>query len=82
MEIKISSEVALVLFEYLARFQETSDLHFQHPAEYLVLQEVATQLETGLVAPFQEDYASKLNQARELLTEGYEGEIPFLKLPE
>lgn len=80
MEIKISNEVALVLFEYLARFQETNDLHFQHPAEYLALQEVAAQLEKELVVPFQEDYASQLSQARNFLTQGYEGEIPFFEM--
>jgi hypothetical protein len=76
LQIEVSRDEALVLFELLARFQETGTLSVQHPAEFLALSQVAGQLETALVEPFAPEYRELLERARAKLAAGFEGAAP------
>jgi hypothetical protein len=76
LQLEVSQDEALVLFELLARFQETGTLSVQHPAEFLALSQVAGQLEKALVEPFTPEYRELLERARGKLAEGFEGVVP------
>jgi len=82
MEIEITEEESLILFEYFERFDETDDLSFTHPAEYIALQKIAGQVCKCSPAMFQENYKEQLQKARELITKGYERNTPCLKSQE
>jgi hypothetical protein len=77
--LKISEDAALVLFEYFTRFDETDDLSFRHPAEYLALQQLAAQMDKTTSAMFKPEYRQLLACARERIAAGFEGQIPCLK---
>jgi hypothetical protein len=77
--LKISEDEALVLFEYFARFDETDDLSFRHPAEYLALERLAAQIDKTTSAMFKPEYRQLLASARERIAAGFEGQIPCLK---
>jgi hypothetical protein len=74
--ISLSRDEALVLFEFLARFDQDNDFTLRHTAEYLAFQRVAAQLEKTLVEPFSPDYDALLEAARNRVAEGYEGPAP------
>jgi hypothetical protein len=76
LQLEVSRDVALVLFELLARFQETGTLSVQHPAEFLALSQVAGQLEKTLAEPFAPEYRELLERARSKLAEGFQGVAP------
>ncbi|WP_307038862.1 hypothetical protein [Agromyces ramosus] len=65
--LELSSEEALVLFEWLARAEDEDALEstFVDKAEQLVLWSVEGQLEKELVAPFRTDYDRLLQAARD-----------------
>jgi hypothetical protein len=77
--LKVTEDEALVLFEYFARFGDTDDLSFRHPAEYLAIQQIAGQLEKTTPAIFRDNYAELLQAARSRIAEGFEGDVPCLK---
>ena len=77
--LEISEDEALVLFDYFSRFDESDDLSFRHPAEYLALQRLAGQIDRTTSAMFKPDYAQLLSAARERIASGFEGQIPCLK---
>ena len=74
MKIEITEEESLVLFEFFERFDDTEELYFVHPAEYIALQKIAGQVCTGSPAMFQENYREQLEEARENIAKGYEGD--------
>jgi hypothetical protein len=80
--LKISEDEALVLFAYFSRIDETDDLSFRHPAEYVVLQRLAGQIDKTTSAMFKPDYTQLLAAARERVAAGFEGQIPCLKSDE
>lgn len=80
--LKISEDEALVLFDYFSRFDETDDLSFRHPAEYITLQRMAGQIDKTTSAMFKPDYTQLLATARERIAAGFEGQIPCLKSDE
>lgn len=65
--LELSSEEALVLFEWLARTEEALDATFVDKAEQMVLWSVEGQLERELVAPFRTDYDRLLQAARDTI---------------
>ncbi|TXI25968.1 MAG: hypothetical protein E6Q61_01290 [Nitrosomonas sp.] len=65
-----------MLFEFFARFQESNRLRLLNNAEFIVLSEVAAQIESTLVEPFDPNYDQLLSQAQEHLAAGYEGLAP------
>lgn len=70
MQIELTTDEALVLFEFLARFQETDRLEFAHVSEFLTLSTVRVALEDVLVEPLMSDYRSLLQSARERVAVG------------
>ena len=80
--LKISEDEALVLFDYFSRFDETDDLSFRHPAEYIALQRLAGQVDKTTSAMFKPQYRQLLTAARQRIAAGFEGEVPCLKSDE
>ena len=76
--IKFSEDDALVLFEYLERFDDTDNLSFVHASEYLALQKLHGQLCKTTSAMLRKDYGELLALARSRIAEGFEGEVPCL----
>lgn len=65
--IELSEDEALVLFDWLARFNERKDVDFADPAERRILWDIESSLESLLIQPFSEDYALLLAEARSRL---------------
>jgi len=65
--ISLSSDEALVLFEFLQRFVETDELTIAHQAEERLLWNLCGELERRLTVPFSSDCAEQLSLARERL---------------
>ena len=80
--LTISEDEALVLGEYFNRFDETGDMSFRHPADYLGLQRIAGQVDATSPAFFSKDYDEVLRAARIRVAAGFEGEVPCLKREE
>ena len=78
--IELTRDQALVLFEFLARFQETNELAFAHVAEFRALNRIGAQLDTALVEMFCPDYRELLDSARARVAEGWEGDFPGPKV--
>ena len=76
IEISLSEDQALVLFELLARFQDTNVLGLKNNAEFLALSEISAQLEKALVQPLRSNYAHLLAEAQARLATGFEGLAP------
>jgi len=74
--ITLSYDEALVLFEFFARFDESSDFTLRNTAEYLTFSRISAQLDKSLVESFNPDYTALLKAARDRLAEGYEGRAP------
>ena len=66
MQIELSDDVALVLFEFLSR--EEDRVSVQHHAERKALWKLSGQLESQLVEPFDPNYLRLLDQARARIT--------------
>ena len=79
VNITLSNDEALVLFECLARFEDTDEFTFKHAAEYLALLKVSAQLEKSLVEIVKPDYLNLLSLAREKVASGFQGIVPGMK---
>jgi hypothetical protein len=64
VKIELTSDEALVLYDWLTRFNQRADTGFVDQAEERVLFDLEAMLEKTLVAPLQSDYADVLAQAR------------------
>jgi hypothetical protein len=64
VKIEFTSDAALVLYDWLTRFNQRVDIDFTDQAEERVLFDLEALLEKALVAPLQSDYADLLAQAR------------------
>ena len=64
VKIELTSDEALVLYDWLTRFNQRADTDFADQAEERVLFDLEALLEKTLVAPLQSDYANALVQAR------------------
>jgi hypothetical protein len=64
VRVVLSRDEALVLFELLARYEETESLTVDGPAEQLALWHLHAGLEKVLTSPLSADYAEQLSQAR------------------
>jgi len=62
--LQLSQDEALVLFEWVARFNKTRAPAFEDQAEERVLWDLESRLESALVEPFRKDYADALASAR------------------
>lgn len=65
--VKLSGDEALVLFDWLARFNESNSSNLTDQAEQRVLWDIESSLESALIQVFSEDYSSLLNEARSRL---------------
>lgn len=81
VNLTLSADEALVLFEFFARFDESDQFVLRNNAEFVALMRVAGQLEKSLVAPFQANYKEQLLAARQRVAEGYEGLAPAVIPP-
>jgi len=68
IQIELSSDEALVLFEVLSRFETSGKLEALDPAEECALWNAQSALESVLAEPLKEDYRELLRQAKERLT--------------
>ena len=64
VKIELTSDEALVLYDWLTRFNQRADTNFADQAEERVLFDLEALLEKALVAPLRADYAHTLAQAR------------------
>jgi len=78
-KLTISENQALVLGAFFNRFDETDKLEFAHPAEYLALMNLAGQIDRTTPAFFSSDYESLLENARNRIAEGFEGNVPGIE---
>lgn len=62
--IELTSDAALVLYDWLTRFNQREETAFADQAEERVLFDLEAMLEKALVAPLQSDYAALVAQAR------------------
>jgi len=62
--IDLTVSERLVLFECLHRMCETERIAISHPAEAVVIDKIAGQLERQLTEPFEPSYPEKLSAAR------------------
>jgi hypothetical protein len=63
--IHLTGDEALVLHDWIGRFNENGDSTFQDQAEQRVLWIIEGRLEKALVAPFAGNYGELLSQARD-----------------
>ena len=63
VKIEFTSDAALVLYDWLTRFNQRTETHLVDQAEERVLFDLEALLEKALVAPLQSDYAALLAQA-------------------
>jgi hypothetical protein len=64
IELKLTKDEALVLFEFVSRFSDEDKLEIVDQAEQRVLWNVCCLLEKQLVEPFSADYLAIIEQAR------------------
>lgn len=64
MTLDLSADEALVLFEFLSRWQETGTFDLVDQAEQRVLWDVLASLEKNLAEPFSPEYGSLVAEAR------------------
>jgi hypothetical protein len=65
MEIKLTKSEALVLFDFLTRFNDKDDKEsIEDSAEERILWDIESMLEKELKEPFQNDYKEQLEKAR------------------
>ena len=64
VRVELDRSAALVLFEFLARFDESDQLRIDDPAEEYALWSLHGCLERLLVEPLQADYKSLVEKAR------------------
>ena len=70
--IKLSKDEALVLSDFLLRFNETeNNASIQHKSEQIVLWNIETQLEKVLTDPFLPNYDEIISEARKNVQANY-----------
>ena len=62
--LELSNDEALILFEWIKRFNEQDNQEFEDQAEERVLWNLEALLEKSLTTPFDRDYKALLNEAR------------------
>lgn len=75
INLKLSQDEALILFEFLSRFEETDKLDIVDQAEKRVLWNLLCDLQPTLVEPLMKDYKKILVRARERVRDEYVPEI-------
>lgn len=63
--IRLDRDLALAFFEWSYQFMTDGVITLQHPADAIALDHMASELERTLSEPFQSDYETLLDAARE-----------------
>jgi hypothetical protein len=71
VQISLTADEALVLFEFLSRFEESNELTIVDQAEGRALSNLLGLLQQQLVPPFQDDYVEQLHHARNRLRDNF-----------
>ncbi len=71
VQISLTADQALVLFEFLSRFEESNELTIVDRAEERALLNLLGPLQKQLMPPFQQDYVEQLQQARNRLRDNF-----------
>jgi hypothetical protein len=80
VNITLTLDEALVLFEFFSRFEEADgEFALRHNAEYIAFSRISAQLDKSLVEVFDANYAQRLGAARERVAAGYEGRAPGVR---
>jgi hypothetical protein len=79
INLSITEDDAIVLFEFFERFEERERLYFTHPAEYISLMKISAQIDKSTSAMFHPDYGKLLQEARERIAEGFESDFPEIE---
>ena len=69
IDITLTRDEAIVLFEFLSRFSDNNELSIKHPAEVTVLWRLTGLFEKILSEPFRSDYLQLVAAARAALQE-------------
>ncbi len=69
IEIKLTRDEALVLYEFLNRFSETDTLTIEHSSEQRTLWNLTSILESTILEPFDNNYEDLLQAAKENLSD-------------
>jgi hypothetical protein len=77
--ITITEDEALVLFEFFERFDKSDRMQFLHPAEYIALMRISSQIDRTTSAMLKPNYDTLLSNARSRIAEGFDGEVPGMK---
>lgn len=64
VQLELSRDEAIVLFEWLMRFNKSDGARFEDQAEQRVLWDLEAMLESRLVEPFEPNYSDLLARAR------------------
>lgn len=72
VQIDLTGDEALVLFEWVTRLNKREDVEFEDQAEQRVLWDVEASLEATLVEPFSGDYDQQLAEARKRVRDALE----------
>jgi hypothetical protein len=64
IKIELTSDEALVLYDWLTRFNQRADTSFADQSEERVLFDLEALLEKALIVPLQSNYADGLAHAR------------------
>ena len=72
VSINLTSDEALVLLEWLVRFNNRKDIVFDDQAEQRVLWDLESLLETALAEPFRPEYDQLVADVRERVRDSLE----------
>jgi len=73
--IKLPREMAVAIFEWAHRFMETQDPTFTHPADAIVVDRIASELEWELPEVRTDDYPLLLRSSRERVVARYRSQL-------
>jgi hypothetical protein len=79
INLRISKDDAIVLFEFFERFDEKARLYFVHPSEYISLMKISRQVDKSISAMFKSNLGKLLQEARERTAKGFECNFPVLE---
>lgn len=72
IDLRLTPDEALVLFELLSRYSDSDELRIEDQAEQRALWNLCCLLEKQLVEPFKPDYIELLQSARNRLRDAYD----------
>jgi hypothetical protein len=79
INIEISADDAIVLFEFFERFEEKEELYFVDPAEYISLMKISAQIDQSTSAMFDHNYGEILKKSRIRIADGFESDFPEIR---